>query len=216
MVSLSRSSWLLGWQFVVTIAIAAGYPAAAWAQNPLSIGSVQFDRPTLMSLGVRLPFSGDANQNASVAIEYRIASVGGATTWRSGLDLWRVHPEVVSQQTVAQTFAGSVFDLLPGTSYDLALTVTDVDGVIVNGTPVGASYRQVIAGLTAQGQPVSSVTTRAVPRDPVTPTMIYVASAQQLTSALSAALPGQIIQLAPGTYTGNWQVVASGTPRIRS
>jgi hypothetical protein len=211
MLAASPSTRLPAIRCWMAAAILLAGPTAAWAQNALTISAAQVDRPTLQSLGVRLPFSGDANQNSAIGVEYRVATGGTVSSWQPGLALWRVHPEVVTQQTVPQAFAGSVFNLTPGTSYDIALTVSDPDGVRVNNRLVGASYRQVLSGLTADGQPVAGLTTRTVPSDPAAATVINVTTAQQLTTALNGAQPGQIIQLAPGTYSGRWQIVASGT-----
>ena len=48
---------------------------------------------TLHSLAVRWPVRGDANANASVAVEYRPA---GETRWRAAYPLFRPHPELQS------------------------------------------------------------------------------------------------------------------------
>jgi len=56
-------------------------------------GTPQFDRPTLMALGIRLPITGDDNHNARVTVRYRRA---GASAWKQALPLYRVRPETRS------------------------------------------------------------------------------------------------------------------------
>src|SRR5262249_11678301 len=79
---------------------ALGAPAVA--QDALAVSPIQLDRPTLTSLGVKMPFSGDTNQNSSVAVQYRISAsaVPNPNAWKPALALWRVHPEVVTQEAL--------------------------------------------------------------------------------------------------------------------
>jgi len=89
-------------------------------------------------------------------------------------------------------FAGSIFDLAPGTTYDVELTAHDPDG----------------------GDQTTTIqaTTRAVPAaDPASPHVVNVSSASTLQSALDAAQPGDVITLAAGTYAGEFTLNASGT-----
>jgi hypothetical protein len=147
------------------------------------------DRPTLTALGVQLRITGDDNFNASVTVRFRIS---GAAAWRTGLPLFRVHPETVAVWTASPQFAGSLFDLKPATSYDIELHATDPDGV-----------DQVLA-ITAA--------TRDVPKDPLTPAVRNVVDASTLQSALNAAQPGDVITLADGIYNGQFTLVRAGTP----
>jgi hypothetical protein len=160
-----------------------------YAQNALQCGTPVLDRPTLTVLGVQLPISGDANFNATVSVQYRVT---GSTTWHNALPLFRVHPETVASYTVAPQFAGSIFDLQPGTTYDIQLQAVDPDG---------GSQNFILNG-----------TTRSVPTDPVNPVNVTVTDSASLTTALFAAQPGQIITLANGIYSGSFQIYAAGTP----
>ncbi|PYV92596.1 MAG: hypothetical protein DMG05_03975 [Acidobacteria bacterium] len=173
------------------------------ADDVLHISRTQLDRPTLSALGVKQPITGDDNLNASVTVKYRVS--GSHTSWAQApeaLPLFRVHPEVVTQEVVTPNFAGSIFDLRANTAYDIQLVVSDPDG-IVDETNVNLGTQTM---LTLTG------VTRAVPGDPVTPRIVNVNTAAQLTSALSAAQAGDIITLAAGTYSsGNWQIASSGT-----
>jgi hypothetical protein len=165
-------------------------PLLALADNIVHPGLPIFDRPTLTTLGVQLPVTGDDNFNAAVAVRYRKT---GDSIWRLALPLFRVHPENTVLWTVAPQFAGSVFDLRPNTSYDIELHLTDPDG------PVD----QVFTLTTA---------TRPVPADPLNPRMVNVSGVSALTSALQAAQPGDIITLADGLYNvGTIFFFGSGT-----
>jgi MYXO-CTERM domain-containing protein len=177
---------LLGFSGLLVL---AGWSGSAHAADALTLLSVETDSPTLHALGVQMLISDDDNRNATVAVRYRKQ---GDTDWRDGLPLFRVHPEEVSV-SIPEQFAGSVFDLVPGTTYEIELHATDPDG---------GDETQVV-----------TATTRAVPpADPATPNVVNVASASELSSALSAAQPGDVITLADGTYAGQFSVNASGTP----
>src|SRR6266542_773741 len=177
------------------LAAAAGRPTI---DNKLHISPARLDRPTLCCLGVQLPFSGDANLNSSVTMQYRES---GTTTWNTALPLWRVHPEVVTQETVSLNYAGSMFDLRADAAYDIQLTISDPDGIVdQNNNTLGP---QTVVTLTAR--------TRALPGDAKTPRPVSVLSSAGLTNALNAAQPGDTITIAPGTYHGHWLITKSGT-----
>ena len=165
--------------------------AAVRADDVLHPGMVSVDRPTVVTLGVQLLVTGDDNHNARVAVRYRPL---GAETWRSAMDLFRVHPESVVGWTVPDQFAGSIFELAPGTTYEIELHATDPDGPLDQTMVVSATLRAV------------------PPADPLHPRARNVGDAASLRSALGAAEPGDVITLADGTYTGTFALLASGTP----
>ena len=158
------------------------------ADDLLHPGTPALDRPTLITLGVKLPVSGDDNFNASVTVRYRQA---GTDDWREALPLLRVHPEVVTGWKVEPQFAGSIFDLAPGTTYEIELHVVDPDGV-----------DQTFA---------VTASTRPVPGDPPAPRVRPVSTAEELRATLASARAGDLILLADGTYPGAFQVSAAGT-----
>ena len=161
---------------LAAMATLAAFPVLA--DNVLHPGTPVLDRPTLTTLGVQLPITGDDNFNATVTVLYRPS---GTTAWRQALPLFRVHPENTVLYTVAPQFAGSIFDLMPATSYDIQLNAVDPDG------PVNQTFN-----LTA--------TTRPVPSDPPSPRIVNVNSLASLNAALGSAQPGDIIQLADAVY----------------
>jgi hypothetical protein len=84
--------------------------------------------PTLICLGFEWEISGDANRNATVAVEYRTA---GEATWKQGMPLLRMGGEQIfrAPYTVPHRFAGSILDLQPDTEYEVRLTMSDPEGV---------------------------------------------------------------------------------------
>jgi len=113
-----------------TAAIAAD--AAVAAKTPAVIaGELIVEPSTLIALGFEWNIEGDENRNASVAVDYRVK---GADAWKQGLPLLRLQYETItgvgdafSYQT-GNLFAGSIFDLQPGTEYEVRLRMTDPDG----------------------------------------------------------------------------------------
>jgi hypothetical protein len=174
--------------FVVVVVLAA-LGGVAHAQDALTITEVRVDRPTLHALGVQVLISGDDDRDAAIAVRVRLE--GGQ--YVDGPPLFRVKPETVVGRVVPEQFAGSVFDLAPGTAYELELTAIDPDG--------GGETRTVTA------------TTRDVPlAQPDTPRAVMVGDADQLRAALSAAQPGDVITLEDGVYAGSFfSISASGT-----
>jgi uncharacterized membrane protein YgcG len=174
----------------------AGLLAAASLARPASAGDVlnilevKVDPPTLHTAGVQVLISDDDNRNATISVRYREV---GAASYIEGPPLLRVWPETVSI-AVPQQLAGSVFDLKPGTDYEIELHAVDPDG--------GVDEIKVV---TASTRPVPPLTPKA-------PVPVEVANVAELKAALSAAQPGHVITVKNGTYTSEFSILASGTP----
>jgi hypothetical protein len=175
-------------RYLVFAAVVA-FASPARADDVLHPGTPQLDPPTLVALGVSLPITGDDNFNATVSVRYRVA---GTTDWHDAMPLLHVHAEAVVGLAVPTQFAGSIFDLRPDTMYEIELHAIDPDG--------GVDMTTMVTGKT-----------RAVPGDPAQPHLVQVSDAPGLTAALGAAQPGDVIELAAGTYAGNFAIQASGT-----
>lgn len=85
--------------------------------------------PTLNHLAIEWQFQGDDDLDASCEVKYRKE---GEAFWLDGLPLRRV-PAGQSQKTSpiftwTKRLSGSVFDLQPGTSYEIELKLHDPDG----------------------------------------------------------------------------------------
>lgn len=133
--------------------------------------------PAIRSLTIEWAITGDANVNATVAVRYRT----GGGEWKQGFPLKRIPAGSTMGFSWTNRFSGSLFDLDPATAYEVELALLDPDG--------GCEIRTVMA------------TTRAIPRamagapvKPVTP--------QTFTQVTGAAVAGDILELAAGTYAG--------------
>ncbi len=128
----------------------ASVAAAPSSGNPVEPGEIIIEPPTLQAVGLEWPLTGDANRNASVSIRYRRK---GTQDWRDGLPLLRVGGEQTRYLSVdftaPQMFAGSLFDLEPDTSYEIALRISDPDGV------TGNAERRVEVRTRAEPQPAT-------------------------------------------------------------
>ena len=100
------------------------------AANRTTAGEFITERPTLISLGFEWHIDGDDNHNAAVSVFYRKK---GEQAWKEGLPLLRLDHERINenalQYIVPNMFAGSIFDLDPGTDYECRLVLADPDGV---------------------------------------------------------------------------------------
>jgi hypothetical protein len=72
--------------------------------------------PKYHTIGIELRFTGDDNADATCALEFKKSADGD---YRAGLPLWR------GAITTQRSFAGSILECDPGTSYDIRLTITD-------------------------------------------------------------------------------------------
>lgn len=99
--------------------------------NSTKPGEFIVEPPTLQNLGFEWYIaSGDANRNAIVKVEYRVA---GSDSWKTGMNLLRIGGEHIERAGIDYTtphmFAGSILDLEEGTEYEARFTLEDPDGV---------------------------------------------------------------------------------------
>ena len=87
------------------------------AADKTTAGELITEPPTLLSLGFEWRIDGDDNRNAQVAVSYRKK---GEQTWKAGPPLLRIGNERINENALQYMtpngFAGSLFDLEPGTS----------------------------------------------------------------------------------------------------
>lgn len=101
------------------------------ADNATAPGKFVVEHPTLLNLGFEWQIRGDANRNATVAVQFRPA---GESAWREALPLVRIGGERIYRErehldyTVPDGFAGSILNLQPGTEYECRFRLTDPDG----------------------------------------------------------------------------------------
>ena len=189
--------------------------AGARAGNESSpLGEPALEAPTLHCLGAYWIIKGDDNRNAKVEVSYRKA---GTPEWHKGAPLFRVekdhqngavtrekHKSQLSVPPDAWLFAGSIVELVPGTDYEIRLSLSDPDGGTGERTlksrtreepiaPKGAPVRHVVPG-SGGGSGSES--------DPF----------KGLAAAQNAARPGDILLLHAGTYDGPFTFNKSGEP----
>ncbi len=148
------------------------------APNGTTAGAITVPHPTLANLSVEWAVSGDANTNGVVEVRYRKA---GDPLWRKGMPLRRVPAGSAEGFSWGNRHSGSLFDLEPGTSYEVELYLHDPDG--------GCQVKTV----TAQTRPLP-VPMPGAPVKPATPS--------SFASLAAAAAPGDILELAAGSYSG--------------
>lgn len=183
-------------------------PIEPSGQNGVEADAPALELPTLHSIGVLWAVRGDDNGNASVSVSFRQT---GSEKWREALPLFWIHPErQPAQHRVpnGRLFAGSIVGLQPGTTYDLRLQLSDTDGGsrtehIVTATreiptqPASMRLRHVVSGVSPGGNAGTGSKD-----DP------YLG----LASALSDAMPGDLLLLAAGVYSAQGlQPLRSGT-----
>jgi hypothetical protein len=101
-----------------------------FAQNRTIPGAIEIPYPTLTNLALEWFIEGDDNQNGEVKVQFRAT---GEETWREGMPLRRV-PAGNSGDRTRPTYywtnrhSGSIFDLRPGTRYEIKLILEDPDG----------------------------------------------------------------------------------------
>jgi hypothetical protein len=162
-----------------TQAVTSGFATVA--------GAVSTPYPTINHLSIEWAITGDSNESGVVEVRYRPL---GSASWQRAMLLRRVPAGSNVGFSWANRHSGSLFDLQPGTTYEIQLTLTDGDG--------GSAQRVVTA------------TTRAVPA-PMANAPVRSATPATLAAVLAQAQPGDIVELAAGTYAG-FNVERDGSP----
>lgn len=179
----------VGWLAATVLLFA---PCAAQSQNAVSVASVS-GYGNFHSAGVLLTVSGDANRNAVASLEWRSAGTGFL-------------PAQPLERIDASRFAGSLFGLTPGTSYEARVTLVDPDGVA--GSPATASF-----ATRAETLPEPSLRTLHVApsgndgnagTDPSLPL-------RTIQRAANLAQAGDLVLIQPGVYRERISVPRSGT-----
>jgi len=161
--------------------------------TPSPVGQLAHDGPaTPEQIALVLPVTGALPQTATATVRYRLL---GSSDWLVGHPMFRVRPGFSNTPepgfggAVQDVFAWPIIDLTPGATYEVQVAVRDGSNVTVR---------------TLAHQ------TRALPGEhgPVNKTANSVAS---ITSAVGALNPGDVLEIAPGTYDVGLNVARSGT-----
>jgi hypothetical protein len=117
--SVSRSLVARPAAAFVLLLISVVSPATLAAQTQSTAPGAIRTYSTITSIGVEWDLVGDADHDATAAVQFRLA---GAATWRSALPLVRV------DYNGSNMLAGSVLFLSANAVYQVRLTLTDPDG----------------------------------------------------------------------------------------
>ncbi len=151
----------------------------AFVGGTINVGTLQLDGPaTPEQIALWLPTTGTVATTATATCNYRVV---GAGSWTTGHPLYRVRPSLSVTPdfggSIADGFAWTIFDLVPGTQYEVEVTVTE--GAAVNVLPSLIT------------------TTRALPAaaGAVTVNVAAGSTAAQIASAINGAAAGAVIQI---------------------
>lgn len=105
----------------------AGSKSTGALPNGSVPGTLSFPNPTLHNISIDWRLDGDADGDGQVEVHYRVK---GQTSWRTGMPLRRVLAGATFREgyTFPNRHAGSIFDLEPGTTYEIELRLLDPDG----------------------------------------------------------------------------------------
>ena len=154
--------------------------------------AVQFEEATPEQIGIVALVGGTIAADSRATIRYKKRT---ETTWLTGHPLLRINPAWVASGAPEQpvdSFAGSIFDLEPGTEYDVEITLTD-------------------PGSSAPAVATLPTATRALPGAAPAATVTATPS-DDLQAKLGALKAGDVLELADGTYAvDDLYLEASGT-----
>ncbi len=139
--------------------------------------SINTEQATPEQIGLYLPTS-RAVAAGSVSVQYRRT---GDVTWIDAHPLLRIQGTAVGgPSTLVDSFAGTIFDLSPGTQYDLQITHVE------SGQP--------------NKQTTIQSTTRALPATAGAPNKNATVGGTALQTLFNGLVAGDVLQLANGTY----------------
>lgn len=176
------------------------FAGTATAANNTVPGSITA-YSTFECAGFEWRITGDDNNNCVVTTEYRAV---GQSTWKPAQPLWRVETGLWRHgEDPGNLLAGSLFSLVPGTTYEARLTLSDPDG--------------------GSAQNIVQVTTRTEPKPDPTGRVRYVAPGsgggtgtitnpfKGLAAADLAASPGDVFIVTAGLYNTRFVPTRDGT-----
>ncbi len=154
--------------------------------------SITTETATPEQIGIYAPTTASVAAGSTVTMRYRTTTGPGA--WNTAHPLLRISTtgnETDGPTTLVDSFGGSIFDLTPGTQYDVELTHVES----------GQSTKTTTIQRTTRSLPAASGTTT-----------VSATTADNLQTKFNALSAGDVLQLADGTYTVSSLVLSnSGT-----
>jgi hypothetical protein len=163
-------------------------PTTSPAAGSLAPGQLRLTA-TFNSIGLELPFTGDANASATATLTFKESA---SPTWRPGLPLWR------TDDGTQRTFFGSALLLTPGTRYDVRVTLSDADGV-VGPTTLTSTIVTRVDNIPSRDSLVPTLFVRADGDDTNAGTSRS-AAWRTLDKAIRTAPSGAVVEVGPGYY----------------
>jgi hypothetical protein len=117
---------------IISLYLIAWIPSNSLRDNRTLTDEFIVEPPTLLSAGFEWIIHGDKNRNSRVTVSFRQQ---GEESWKEALPLLRIGGEKIyghGQRWVYTTpdmFAGSIFNLQPGTTYECKFVLDDPDGI---------------------------------------------------------------------------------------
>ncbi len=144
-----------------------------------SLFAMRFDAQTPEQISLYCPTIRSTPAETKVGVRYKEAS---SNSWTSGHPLLHILPSYVvagSPEPVVEAFAGAIFDLKPGSVYDIELTIQEpgLASEIVTGT-----------GATRALPPASGAST------------VFATPISDLVTVIKGLKAGAVLELANGTY----------------
>lgn len=144
--------------------------------------AVDAERATPEQIGLHIPIDDSLSTYDEATVRYRKQ---GGSTWREAHPLVHIRPSWITDnpappETPVEAFAGTIFGLEPGTTYEVAITLEERD------TADETIFRRILS-TRALPPPASEPTVTASPQD-------------DLQSKINGLKPGDILQLQEGTH----------------
>jgi hypothetical protein len=175
---------------------AALLAAAAPGDAAITVSGMRLSA-TFNSIGIELPFTGDANADTTASVQFR----GGSSGWRDALPLW------ATDDRSGPAFYGSILRLEPGTNYEVRVQLRDPNGVNGPSELTGS-----IATRPENIPPASDLAPTHFVRadgDDGNDGASEASAWRTIEQAFAAAPDGAVVQLGPGFY------LAPSAPRLQ-
>ena len=159
--------------FIIIVAPAVGQMGSIHALD------LELEVATPEQIGLHLPVNRTISMNSKVSVRYRKS---GDAKWLTAHPLLRIHPEwndPSAPKKPVDAFAGSIFDLTPGTRYEVEVTLHEPD------------QRDKVYVLTSATRGLPAKSTKATKT---------ASPGSDLKSMLNALVPGDVLELSEGIY----------------